>query len=78
MEAMKKLQTISKPDILKKEPNIAVEVFLSLVKRFLVFVIINNIIWAGIFTYYVHKSVGDTTAEMWQEGHNNNQSITNG
>ncbi len=61
-----------------KTPNIAVEVFLSLVKWFLIFVVINNLLWAGIFTYYVHKSVGDTTTEMWQEGQHNNQSVVNG
>ena len=61
-----------------KQPNIAVEVFLSLVKYFLLFVLLNNLIWGGIFTYYLHKSVGDTSVEMTQDGQHNNQSITNG
>lgn len=64
----------------KKQPNIAVEVFLSLVKWFLVFVIINNLIWAGIYSYTLNTASNDTTtsAEMWQDGTNNNQSVTNG
>jgi len=61
-----------------KQPNVAVEVFLSLVKYFLLFVVINNIIWAGIFTYYLNKSVSDSNIEMVQDGQQNNQSITNG
>lgn len=63
---------------MKKQPNIAVEVFLSLVKWFLVILIINNLIWAGIFTHYLNKSITSSTTEMWQDGTNNNQSITNG
>lgn len=60
------------------KPNIAVEVFLSLVKWFLIFIIANNLIWAGIFTYYLNKSVTDSNIEMTQDGQQNNQSITNG
>ena len=63
-----------------KQPNIAVEVFLSLVKWFLIFVVINNLIWAGIYSYMLHKASSDTitSTEMWQDGSNNKQSITNG
>ena len=63
-----------------KQPNIAVEVFLSLVKYFLLFVILNNLIWCGVFTYYVNKSITDVShsIEMTQDGQDNNQSITNG
>lgn len=63
-----------------KQPNIAVEVFLSLVKWFLVFIVLNNVIWAGIFTYYLNKSITDVAhnIEMTQDGQDNNQSITNG
>lgn len=61
-----------------KKPNVAVEVFLSLVNKFLIFVVINNLIWATIFTHYVYKSFNGTSAEMWQDGTNNNQSINNG
>lgn len=63
---------------MKKQPNIAVEVFLSLVKWFLVILIINNLIWAGLFVHYVNKSVTDSNIEMTQDGQQNNQSITNG
>ena len=66
----------------KKQPNIAVEVFLSLVKWFLVFIVINNLIWAGIYSYTINTASSDsiTTADVWQEGenNNNNQRITNG
>lgn len=61
-----------------KEPNIAVEVFLSLVKYFLVFVVLNNLIWAGIFTHYVHKSFNGTAMEVLQDGTNNRQNVKNG
>jgi hypothetical protein len=61
-----------------EKPNIAVEVFLSLVKWFLVILIINNLIWAGLFVHYVNKSAIDTSVEMTQDGQHNNQSITNG
>ena len=65
-----------------KTPNVAVEVFLSLVKWFLIFIVINNLIWAGIYSYTLHKSSSDTmsSTEVWQDGtiNNNNQSITNG
>ena len=65
---------------MKKQPNIAVEVFLSLVKWFLVILIINNLIWAGVYSYTLSKASADTTTttEMWQDGTNNNQSMTNG
>lgn len=65
---------------MKKQPNIAVEVFLSLVKWFLIFIVINNLIWAGIYSYTLHKASSDiiTSAEMLQDGSNNKQSITNG
>lgn len=65
---------------MEKQPNIAVEVFLSLVKWFLVILIINNLIWAGVYSYTLSKTSTDTTVttEMTQDGTNNNQSITNG
>lgn len=63
-----------------KCPNVAVEVFLSLVKYFLIFIVLNNLIWAGIYSYTLHKASSDTitSTEMWQDGTNNKQSITNG
>ena len=62
----------------QKQPNIAVEVFLSLVKYFLLFVVLINLIWAGIFIHYINQSVTDSNIEMTQDGQQNNQSITNG
>lgn len=63
-----------------KQPNIAVEVFLSLVKWFLVFIVINNLIWAGIYAYTLTKASAETTSstEVWQDGTNNKQSVING
>lgn len=39
-----------------------------------------NLLWAVIHFGYVYKSFNATSAstEMWQDGANNNQSITNG
>lgn len=57
------------------KPNIAVEVFLSLVKWFLIFVIVNNLIWASVFF------LGSPSVELGQDGIEatyNNQSVTNG
>lgn len=66
----------------RQEPNIAVETFLSLCKWFLIILIINNLIWAGIHLGYVSKSFSGTSmaAEMNLESgtQNNSQSITNG
>ena len=62
----------------ENKPNMAVEVFLSLVKYFLIFVVFNNLLWAGIFIHYINKSVTDANIEMTQDGQQNNQSITNG
>lgn len=57
-----------------KTPNIAVEVFLSLVKWFLIFIVINNLIWAGI--YFYGNSVELSQNEI--SSIYNNQSVTNG
>ena len=67
-----------------KEPNIAVEVFLSMWKWFVGALIITNLItsliWASVHYGYFSKSFSGTTSttEMWQDGTNNNQSINNG
>ena len=63
-----------------KQPNIAVETFLSLVKYFLIFVVLNNLVWAACFMHYVTRTITDgaESIEMLQDGHDNNQSITNG
>lgn len=59
-------------------PNVAVEVFLSLVKWFLIFIVINNLVWAGVHYGYFSKSFSGTAMEVMQDGTNNNQSVTNG
>lgn len=63
-------------------PNEAIEVFLSLVKWFLIVLvatqIITNGIWAGVHYGYFAKSFSGTHMEVQQDGTNNNQSITNG
>jgi len=70
---------------MKKQPNIAVEVFLSLVKWFIVALVVTNLItsliWAGVHYGYFAKSFNGTSisADMIQTDNNNtNQSITNG
>ena len=42
-----------------KQPNIAVETFLSLVKYFLIFIVLNNLVWAGCFMHYVVRTITD-------------------
>ena len=63
----------------KQEPNIAVETFLSLCKWFLIILIINNLIWAGIhFGYYFNSFEGTQThVEQQQSGYDNVQGIDN-
>lgn len=65
-----------------KEPNIAVEVFLSLVKWFVVALVVTNLItsliWAGVHYGYFAKSFNGTSMEVMQDGTNNNQSVKNG
>lgn len=61
-----------------KEPKLNTEFGWCVFKGMFLLLIFTNLLWAGAFAYYVHKSVGSTTAEMWQDGTNNNQSITNG
>ena len=67
-------------DTKANKPDIAVEVFLSLVRIFLIVLVIINAIWAGIFIHYINKSITDVShnIEMTQDGQDNNQSITNG
>ena len=60
------------------KPNITTEVFLSLVKYFLLFVVLNNLIWAGVHYGYFAKSFNGTSMEVSQDGTNNNQSVKHG
>ena len=57
------------------KPNIAVEVFLSLVKWFLIFVIVNNLIWAAL---YFHNNGSVELSQDEISAIYNNQSVTNG
>lgn len=61
------------------QPNIAVQVFLSLCKWFLVILIVNNLIWAGVLIGYIHKSFGGTDYQITQEqsGTDNIQGLDN-
>ena len=60
-------------------PNIAVETFLSLVKWFLIVLIINNLIWAGIHFGYYKSSFTGTQSYVQQEqnGYDNVQGVEN-
>lgn len=59
-----------------KQPNSFVEVFLSLIKWFLVVLLINNLIWAMVFVIS-NSSVQETTT-LSQDGTDNIQGINNG
>lgn len=59
-----------------KKPNEFVEVFLSLVKWFMIVLLLNNAIWGIIFYKTVSSSVEQT--ELAQDGENNIQGINNG
>lgn len=59
-----------------KQPNIAVEVFMSLVKWFFIVLLINNVIWLGVLYTIVENSSSETTLN--QDGENNMQGVNNG
>ena len=56
------------------EWQIAKEVFLSIIKYFLYFIVINNLIWAAVFFVGTSSISGET----YQEGVNNNQEVSYG
>lgn len=56
-----------------KKPNEFVEVFLSLVKWFMVVLLLNNAIWGIIF----YKTVSSSIIEAEQDGENNIQEVGN-
>ena len=60
-------------------PNIAVETFLSLVRWFLIILILNNVIWALIHFGYYRSSFQGTNNYIQQEqsGYDNVQGIDN-
>ena len=59
-----------------KQPNIAIEVFMSIVKWFLIVLLVNNIIWLGVLYTIVENSSSETTLN--QDGENNMQGVNNG
>lgn len=63
----------------KDTPNVAVETFLSLIKWFLIALIINNLIWAAIHFGYYRSSFQGTNTYIQQEqsGYDNVQGIDN-
>lgn len=63
-----------------KEPKLNTEFGWCVFKYMFILLIFTNLLWAGIYTYTLHKASSDTitTTEMWQDGSNNKQSITNG
>jgi hypothetical protein len=62
-----------------KKPNAFVEVFLSLIKWFLVILVVNNLIRAGVFIVATSSEEStETNNELYQDGYNNHQEINNG
>ena len=59
-----------------QKPNEFVEVFLSIVKWFMIVLLINNAIWATVFI--IATSEDETTTKMAQDGTDNIQGINNG
>ena len=59
-----------------KRPNEAVEVFMSLVKWFLIVLLVNNLIWAILFFGISFGS--DTSMSVAQDGTDNYQEVNNG
>ena len=59
-----------------KQPNVTVEVFMSLIKWFLIFTLINNGMWALV--HYGVFSTSGAEITQTQDGTNNYQEMTNG
>lgn len=61
------------------KPNPFIEVFMSLVKLFLVVLLINNLIWAGVLYVILHESEYSNTMSVDDAVVNDiNQGVTNG
>jgi len=58
------------------ELQIAKEVFLSIIKWFLIVMLLNNLIWGIAFFETVNSSSYDV--DVLQDGKNNNQEVLNG
>lgn len=61
-----------------EKPNKFVEVFLSLVKLFLLVLVLNNAIWLGVVHCLVSGTNDEESAVLTQSGENNVQGINNG
>lgn len=59
-----------------EKPNKFIEVFMSLIKWFLIILLLNNAIWGIIF--YKTVSSSNEQTELAQDGENNIQGINNG
>ena len=57
--------------------NAVKEVFTSLIKWFLLFVVVNNLIWMSVFGYYIHRTfeTEPISISQTQDGHDNQQEI---
>ena len=61
------------------KPNAFVEVFLSLVKWFLIVLLVNNLIWAGVLYCVLHGSDYSNMISLDDSFDNEvNQGVTNG
>ena len=62
------------------EPKLNTEFGWCVFKYMFILLIFTNLLWAGIYSYTLHKASSDTitSTEMLQDGTNNTQSITNG
>ena len=58
-----------------QKPNEYVEVFMSLIKWFLIVLIVNNFIWAAVYIVGTSES---TSTQLNQDGTNNIQEMSNG
>ena len=63
-----------------KEPNIKKEMIWSIFKCMFGLCMALSIGVCGLFAYYMHRSFNSTLSnmEVWQDGTNNKQSVTNG
>lgn len=62
-----------------KKPNEFVEVFMSLIKWFLIVLLINNLIWATVYVISTdNNEKTQTITEMKQDGQGNYQEMNNG
>lgn len=61
---------------MSNEPNAFIEVFLSLVKWFLIVLLINNLIWASVLYGIVNGA--EITNTQYIDGEDNVQELSNG